>query len=250
MPAADDMPCCAGTGQCDDGGPTITVCDLRRRLAQLVNLARQFETTWAGERLWSKELGLCKSLPEGLARLALLRSGATRGLSTIIPSAEARTTSLWALAAAAIWRFGFEVRVTTFGRLPAFAEADLGWHDHSRGMLLFIENLTELWSDREADKLERLVLAAHGGLVPVFTEVLLPAPPPEAAIGTKAREAFTRRIQRLRADPERHQTRLRVLLKLDETTEGLASLVKGAERRVEKAPRVGKDGRLLPYETV
>src|SRR5690606_32617283 len=97
-----------------------------------------------------------------------------RGLafvSEIGASAATPPMSIYALALASAWRFGFQPHVVSFGRGPV---ANLfpkeGDSDSGRSIIL-VESVTALWDATQADALDAIVGYAYRSLTPLFIDL-------------------------------------------------------------------------------
>lgn len=169
--------CCDGTGRrLDSAANTTLACDLQARLESLRKLFRQFERTLGLDRrsmATAISAASWDALRPAVLQMLALRRGETRQGLIIRSPANGAGLSVWTLAAAAIWRFGFGVHVVVLGRTPneQLVQKVSDRVQGSMPRLILVENASKLWDSRIADQLEYIVTCAYNAMTPLFIKL-------------------------------------------------------------------------------
>lgn len=170
--------CCDGTSMRWQNQTNTTVhCDLRGRMAALRKLGSQYYATWGQDGPGLRAVLSSAVAQVGLHRLASLKAGTgDKGLAYFSGGMDAKQTSIWSLAASAIYRFGLDAQVVTLDRGKGSAAPVPVTTAAGRKTVIFIENAQRLWHTPVAEEFERLVSFAYGAIVPLWIEFRSAAP--------------------------------------------------------------------------
>ena len=124
-------------------------------------------------------LAWIESPPAQAADSANLHSGAQSGApsgSELRPQATSAYPSIWSIALAAAWRFGFKVH---FVQLHGSPSVDLlPSQDKAAPDLICIARASSFWDPHTAERFETLINYAYGALIPVFLQIQVIGKPP------------------------------------------------------------------------
>lgn len=163
---------CGGHGlRIDHEHNRTEACDLNLRLARVRALIERYQKIHQVTALpLLREADLpAAPFSAALKRLAEIRAGkSVRGL-IYLDQPTGPKLSVWSVALAAAWRFGFDAQVVTLDRgakaamhVPVIPGASTG------KFLLFIENGERLWQTKVAEDFEQLVSFAYGAMAPLW----------------------------------------------------------------------------------
>lgn len=203
--------CCQGSGlrPCQGGGQIN--CALKTRMRALARLAAAYERACCrGEGLPSWPGPAFDPDPQfftfALQKLALLKTGASgKGVMYTLPAAAPQRFSLWTVAFAATWRFGFDVRmvgILDYDVAKALTtQGPLG--EQQAPTLILIEAANRLWDARCADAFEAAVGLAYRARFPLWISWSGEPQEPKAAASASARPVSRALAERLRRIKQR-----------------------------------------------
>jgi hypothetical protein len=243
---ASQFPCCAGRGsRLSEDGETTYLCTLNARLRAVRTAIAPYWREVPGAELHPLE-GELKRLPaKAIERLAVIASGkVSKGLTfalsagatprsgpggvgatpskTVSPLASnpSDQVSIWAIAAAAAWRFNLSSHAVVIGRTPSSRLLPT-----EAPRIICVEHSDRPWDAPNADAFETLVGYAYAAMVPLF--VLLPpgsAEEPRSAPRTGPRAlkgAMAERVGRARDKSPLSWLAADARAKLLEVTDGM-----------------------------
>jgi hypothetical protein len=210
--AAGAFACCEGSGLRPCPGGARASCDLRARMRALSALATRYERSccvgegrpaWPGPAFDPDP----RFLRVVLERLQALRSGHSRkGIMYQLPAQSPARFSLWSVAFAAVWRFGFDVKIIRLGAADALRAMTAAPPATSSATpapaLVLIDGAAKLWDARHADAFELAVGLAHRAGFPLWIAWEGGAEPepsaPAARGGSHVRRALAARLARIK----------------------------------------------------
>lgn len=246
VPAPGQLSCCGGRGiRFDADVSEAKRCDVRRRIERVRKLMYALRVVSEGKRDLAQEAASCDAvhLNAAVRRFAATaRRDCDRGLAIPIgPEAVQpdgkRSVSLWALAAAGIWRFGLDVQVLVLGRqskgnFPAFLTGA------QAPQILMVEGVDRLWDPLLADEFEALVGYAYKSMLPLWIELVVRtgkgASDPASGEGAKSSvasrpgltaHAWKKRLQSLRSQPPLHWLEADARSKLPDLCDGVRPFI-------------------------
>lgn len=210
--AAGAFACCEGSGLRPCPGGARASCDLRARMRALSALATRYEKSccvgegrpgWPGPAFDPDP----RFLRVVLERLKALKAGHShKGLMYRLPAERPARFSLWSVAFAAVWRFGFDVKIIRLGGADALRAMTAGAPVSSAAppppTLVLVDGAAKLWDARHADAFELAVGLAHRAGFPLWIAWEGSAEPEPAikaaAGGSHVRRALAARLARIK----------------------------------------------------
>jgi hypothetical protein len=210
--SAGAFACCEGSGLRPCQGGARASCDLRARMRALSALATRYEKSccvgegrpaWPGPAFDPDP----RFLHVVLERLQALKAGHShKGIMYRLPAQSPGRFSLWSVAFAAVWRFGFDVKIIRLGAADALRAMTAGAPAASASppapTLVLVDGAAKLWDARHADAFELAVGFAHRAGFPLWVAWEGSAEPESAAQtrpgGSHVRRALAARLARIK----------------------------------------------------
>ncbi len=241
----DDFACCGGTGQSAGSVEGATVnCDLRNRIQRVRRTIMKFQNLWNYDSNIEKQSGgefknVKHNLPleiptqdasDVIGRLQRHAAGRPieecRGRMLSKLEGPAKPGFVWAVALTAVWRFGIDVHIFSFGRSKY--EHLLPKVEQKRPMICFVENIDGLWDARNAELLEQIVSFCDRAMIPIWPEFILRKNDRSAAKSSivRQRKAMFDRIEKLKSQSPLNWVDPSTRSRFPSMTEGLEKLIR------------------------